>query len=568
MNQVQKVLRTMCKRVASPVSAKVLDLAERGEWHQLQKLKVVPTDYEDAYSYWADASCVDLVRKMAIPGSGTAQAAVDKFIETEHDCYRVNRRMRSITGNYGLTVPDMAFIDRLDRWKEKIRIVLGRVPEYLEPSFSGGSTTTTRKLESTIFDKLSMTPERYEHSTWVVDTMFYSSRWGDITHMRGIYPRVARANGYFTVPKNGLTDRSCCMEAVVNLAYQLAVGKVLRKRALKALNIDLNHGAELHNLMALKGSLVGDVATLDLSSASDRWARELVRYLLPSEWCVLLDSLRATHTSFGGKRLFLEKFSSMGNGFTFELETILFATLAQVVMAEEGVDGEVLCYGDDLIVPVAVGVPLGDALASVGHQLNLEKTFLKGPFRESCGGDYHSGEAVSTAKLEKLPEEPSDWISFANNLRRVAGGREKYWALVRPVWSVVIDFLPNQIRSMRGPVHLGDAVIHDRPEEWKTARRNTPDGPSECVQGWVPVVAKRELRYYDDLPVARILGTIKSPGACDSVPLRKVEGYRAKFLSVETGSSWLPNDRFRRIDPRLTALEGAYGDRKLATKVF
>lgn len=551
----------MCKRVASPVAERVLNLARAGEWTKLQKLRIVPTDYADPYSYWADASCVDLVRKMALPGSGTAQAAVDKFLETERICCSVNQRMRSITENYGLAVSDMAFIDRLDRWKEKIRVVLGRVPEYLEPSFSGGSTTSTRKLESTIFDKLSMTPERYSHSTETVDFLFYQSRWGDVAHERRLYPRVATANEYFTVPKNGLTDRSCCMESVLNLSFQLAVGKVLRKRAFKVLNIDLNHGADLHRLLALQGSIYGGIATLDLSSASDRWARELVRYLLPFEWRDLLDSLRATHTSFGGKRLYLEKYSSMGNGFTFELETILFATLAHVVAADEGlVNAEIHCFGDDLIVPEAMAVSLGAALASVGHQLNMEKSFMEGSFRESCGGDYHSGEAVSTAKLEKLPEEPSDWIAFANNLRRVSGGRQRYWGLVLPVWKKVLSYLPNQIKDMRGPTYLGDTVIHDKESEWRVTRGR--------VKAWCPVVLERELSYYNTVPLARILGAIRTRGATETVSLPKVTGYKSKSVPIAGGSLWLPTDRFRRIDPRLTSLRKLYGDRELEAKVF
>lgn len=546
MDQVHKVLRTLCRRVGTPLATKVLRHADAGEWIELQRLKVVPGDYADPFSYWADASCVDLLRKMALPGSGTAQAAVDKFLETERACHSVNRRMRSIQTNSGLSVSDMAYIDRLDRWKEKVRIVLGKVPEYLEPQFSGGSTTSTARLESTIFDKLSMTPERYGHSKWVMDTMFYDSRWGDVAHQRRLYPTEATGNQYFTVPKNGLTDRSCCQEAVVNLAYQLAVGQVIRRRAFKALNIDLNHGAALHQELARAGSLYGHVATLDLSSASDRWARELVRYLLPSDWRVLLDSLRATHTLFGARRLYLEKFSSMGNGFTFELETVLFATLALVVQEEELIAGEIHCYGDDLIVPVALGIPLAAALAQMGHSLNLDKSFLEGPFRESCGGDYHSGVAVSTAKLESLPEEPRDWMSLANNLRRVAGQCPRRWALIKPVWDQVLAFLPNQIRSCRGPDHLGDAVIHDSREKW-TVRNGQ-------VRGLFPVVAKRSLKYYEDYPTVIALGMIRSDDLRGRVPLRKVEGYRLRWVSPEDGSDWLPGTPIMRVDPRLTRL--------------
>lgn len=559
MDQVLQVLRSMCRRVASPVSQRVLALAEAGAWVEIQKLNVVPADYVDPFLYWADASCVDLVRKMALPGSGTAGAAVDKFLETERDCCVMNRRIRSIKENHGLSVSDMAFIDRLDRWRERIRIVLGRLPEYLEPCFSGGSTTSTSRLESTIFDKLSMTPQRYTHSTWEVDTMFYQTRWGDIAHERGLYPTSVSANEYFTVPKNGLTDRSCGMEAVVNLSYQLAIGKVMRQRALKVLNIDLNHGADLHRAKACEGSLYGGLATLDLSSASDRWARELVRYLLPQEWGTLLDSLRATHTSFGGKRLFLEKFSSMGNGFTFELETILFATLAHEVMAEEGLSGEILCYGDDLIVPVDLALPLGSALRLAGHQLNLKKSFSEGPFRESCGGDYHSGEAVSTAKLEKLPEEPSNWIALANNLRRVAGGRARYWALIKPVWDTVLRQIPNQIRSLRGPSHLGDAVIHDNVEHWRL------DGG--YLKGLVPVVARRKLSYYESVPLALILGKISVMQPSPYVGLRLVEGYRIRKMYAHWGSKWLPGDRFSKVDPRLTHLRELLGSRLLRNEV-
>lgn len=561
MHQVQSVLRTMCKRVGTPVAMQVLELAERGEWMQLQKLSVEPGRYHDPYSYWVDASCVDLVRKMAIDGSGTAQAAVDKFLETEHACLSVNRRIRSIVRNEGLTLEDMDYIDFLDRWKEKIRTVLGKVPEYLEPSFSGGSTTATTRLESTIFDKLSMTPQRYSHSTFVVDYLLYSSRWGDICHDRQLYPTTVGANEYFTVPKNGLTDRSCCMEAPVNLAYQLAVGKVLRRRALKCLNIDLNHGAEHHQLLACKGSLDGTIATLDLSSASDRWARELVRYLLPADWRVLLDSLRATHTSFGGKRLYLEKFSSMGNGFTFELETILFATLAHVVQTAVGVDGDVFCYGDDLVVPVAMALPLAEALESVGHSLNMKKSFWKGPFRESCGGDYHWGEAVNTAKLEKLPEKPSDWMALANNLRRVAGDCPRRWALIKPVWEKVLTYIPSQIRSCRGPRHLGDTVIWDDPRYW--TRRD--DGRIKVYRS---VVAKRELDYYVGTPRALVLGMVKSGYCGGNVGLRKVDGYRFAIVDPLDGSNWLPTDVFRREDPRLTHLRRVYGSRQLSRSLF
>lgn len=555
------VLRIMCKRVGTPLSAKVKHLAERGEWQELLELKCDPAGYGDAFSYWADAMCVDLLRKCVLPTSvNTAQAAIETFLETERDCYRVNQRIRTLIREDWKKIPasDWAFIDRLDRWKRKIRFVMGKVPRDLVPTFSGGATTSTSRLESTIPDKLSMTPEAYHHS-WAARYLFSRTGWAAIESDRGLPLRTVGANEYFTVPKSGLTDRSCCKEAVVNVAYQLAVGRCLRGRARKCLNIDLNLGAELHVLRAREGAMYGHLATLDMSSASDRWARELVRYLVPEDWGILLDDLRATHTSFGGKRLYLEKFSSMGNGFTFELETILFATLAHVVMEEEGLSGEILCYGDDLIVPSSMAIPLIAALQQVGHKPNQKKSFLEGPFRESCGGDFFGSSQVNTVKLERLPEEPHEWISLANNLRRVCDGDQRRWALIMPVWKAVVQQLPAPLRMCRGPVHLGDQVVHDRVDTWVSA---------DTVMAWVPVVARRELSYYRDTPRAIILSMTLQRDLPHGVPLRKVEGYRRRRVPSAPGSDYLPGSKFVQIDRRLTVARESYELSRLMDEYF
>lgn len=545
MDLIQKVLRTMCRRVGSPVAARVSAHASAGEWRELLELKVDPRSYSDAFTYWSDAMCVDLLRKCVLPaGQNTGQAAVDTFLETERDCYRVNQRIRTMVGEdpSKISADTMAFIEFLFRWKLKIRAIMGKVPSILEPAFSGGATTHLSRLEATLLDKLSTTPERYSHSTLTVDHLYYQCGWGRIAFDRQLFPNEVVGNQYFTVPKSGLTDRSCCKEAVMNVAYQLAVGKILRRRLRKAANVDLNHGAALHQQFAREGSLTGRFATLDMSSASDRWARELVRYLVPWDWEILLNDLRATHTTFGSKRLYLEKFSSMGNGFTFELETILFYTLAQTVAEDEGRTGEILCYGDDLIVPTEISAPVLARLTQVGHRPNMKKSFWEGPFRESCGGDFFYGEMVNTVKLEMVPEEPQHWISLANNLRRVCAGRPRYWALVKPVWDAVIECIPHQIR-VRGPEHLGDQVIHDLEPHW--ARRD--DG---CIRSYVPVIAKRELRYYREIGRVIIYGYLLMEDLAHGVPLRKVEGYRLRWVDPYSGSQYLPGDKFIVTDRR------------------
>lgn len=541
MNQVYGITQQLCERVGSLVAMKVWYLIETRDWVTLQGVNLDPSLYSDAEAFWADAMCVNLLRKAYIPESGvsTAAAAVDTFLKTERVCAVTNQRVRTIVSNSGLTSEDMAFGDLLDRWKEKIRAVLGPLPKILVPKFSTGATTTTKRLSSTIPDKLSGRIETYSHSTWEVDSLLKMTGWWDSAE-RDDTPTRARANEYFTVNKTGLTDRSCCKEAVGNCALQLAVGLHIRGCLSLSMGIDLNHGARHHMLRARLASITGREATIDLTSASDLWSREIVRYVLPTGWRDLLNSLRATHTSFGGKLLYLEKFSSMGNGFTFELETLLFSTLIESVLDRLGESWIPMCYGDDLIVPSSAAEHVLQALRLVGHTPNERKTFLEGPFRESCGGDYYSGTPVNTVKLEQLPEEPQHWISFANNLRRViAGGNERRrWALVRPVWDAVIRQLPNQIRRARGPSHLGDIVIHDRPPE---------GGWPEWVTAYVPVCRKTPIFGRANFTPTALMHYVINFASSDSDPRTlsgDVVGFKLSKRYSRAFSDWIPGVKF------------------------
>lgn len=212
--------------------------------------------------------------------------------------------------------------------------------------------------------------------------------------------------------------------------------------------------------LARMGSLDGSIATIDLSSASDTVARELVRLILPTDWLLLLESLRAPITYVDDRPVFLEKFSSMGNGFTFELETIIFRTL----IATLGIPGMV--FGDDIIVPSEHYKMVFDALSYFGFIPNMKKTFGEGPFRESCGGDYYQGEAVRPFYLEEIPTSPQQWIGIANGLRRTDPGL----TTLRAAWRFAIDQIPIQFRVF-GPEWLEDSVIHvDEPEQYRVWR--------------------------------------------------------------------------------------------------
>lgn len=267
---------------------------------------------------------------------------------------------------------------------------------------------------------------------------------------------------------------------------------------------------------ARAASISGTFATIDLSRASDTIGRELVRALLPPLWAELLESLRATHTSVGGKHVYLEKYSSMGNGFTFELESILFRSLAAVLT-----NAETLVFGDDIIIEAASADVMIHALEYFGFTPNMKKTFCEGPFRESCGGDYFEGQAVRPPFLEELPSEPQHWIALANSLHRVGLGKTAAW------WNCV-DQVPLEWRVF-GPAHLDDLCFTSDDAEPKL--RPNKATPGQLAPYWtimVPVSRTFRVDRHFDYAVVVSAATL---GCKTRVAVRNsVTGYRKRFV--------------------------------------
>jgi len=130
---------------------------------------------------------------------------------------------------------------------------------------------------------------------------------------------------------------------------------------------------------------------LDLKNASDSVARRLVELLLPKRWFEVLNDLRSPTTLIGNQVVLLEKFSSMGNGFTFELETLVFLAIVLALNPAHKAGKNVFVYGDDIICPTRSSSDVIAALSFFGMTVNKEKSFTYGMFRESCGRDYFNG---------------------------------------------------------------------------------------------------------------------------------------------------------------------------------
>ena len=180
---------------------------------------------------------------------------------------------------------------------------------------------------------------------------------------------------------------------------------------------------EPNRLLALRGSINCDLATLDLSEASDRVLNRHVELLLSGfpQLNEAVQATRSTKADVPGQGVIpLIKFASMGSALCFPMEAMVFVTIVFCAIAYErrvplsremilSLAGSVRVYGDDIVVPVEYVHRVIQFLEAFGLKVNMDKSFWNGKFRESCGGDYYDGEWVTPVRLRKeLPRSLAD----------------------------------------------------------------------------------------------------------------------------------------------------------------
>lgn len=312
------------------------------------------------------------------------QAALKKFFEAEERCRITNGLLRR---------PDRTFQERMSReslifeLSRKIDHVLGDAPDFcdLPFGFGPGSNVGITRLTS-VRRKLSAVPTLTTNAflCGVLLRRDCCPHWDYLEKLKFV-PGGKLA----FVRKNALTDRIIVIEPIINTFVQKGIGKVIRER-LREHGCDLNSQARNQKL-ARKGSIDGSLATIDLASASDTIAKALVERVFNDEWYALLCASRTPTIKLPKSKEYLavQKFSSMGNGYTFELESLIFFCLIWAVTGRKP-----SVYGDDIIVPTGDAEQVIAALELLGFEVNTKKSFVSGPFRESCGGDYFRGVSV------------------------------------------------------------------------------------------------------------------------------------------------------------------------------
>lgn len=388
-----------------------------------------PTQYCRSVDFAKDYLAYNLIRKLDCYPSGidTAGVALRKFYESEERCKLINDhhgRDPSVTN-----LPEVKLTQTLEAIIHVARAKIGRVlgsfswdDAYELMSFSGGASSRLRKESGAPFYKFQGIPEASrENSILGLCVIWHSPMWRQ--HMQDTvgsdplsWVKPVVGSVFTTVPKSFDTDRGIAKEADLDMYCQKGIGSLIRRK-LRTVGVDLND--QTHNQRLAKiGSGTGSLVTIDLQSASDSVSLSVVQALLPSDWVTALGQCRAASMQMPDRVHVLEKISSMGNGYTFELESLIFWALsASVLDCYECSDNRLGIYGDDIVIHNSVAEPLIRVLAYLGFQTNVDKTFLSGPFRESCGSHYFHDQDVTPFYVKEAIEHKNRFYWFLNSLR-------------------------------------------------------------------------------------------------------------------------------------------------------
>jgi len=282
--------------------------------------------------------------------------------------------------------------------------------DFYSKMFSSRLTTSSRTLVSNYERNVRRWPE-----------------WKDAEQTRNLSfgsPCIVEGSRLSFVPKNDRISRSICTEPTLNMFYQLGLAEILTNRLRSFFGIDLANQAEVNRDMARDGSLYDSWCTIDLESASDSISLKMCRAFLPKDVLAILETLRSPSTSYNGSAIELHMMSSMGNGFTFPLQTIIFCSIVKAVYTSLGIPlvkrssfetgpRNFGVFGDDLIIAKNAWHRVVRLLGLLGFRVNTEKSFYEGPFRESCGRDFLLGRNVRGVYPRRLDSE-QDFYALIN----------------------------------------------------------------------------------------------------------------------------------------------------------
>lgn len=421
-------------------------------------------------SFVDDASCLE--------------TALASFNEAEQLCKATNIRLNRWYAKRALKRDDLG--DQILIAERYICQVLGDFDKFMEliPKLgviTAGATSTRSRRKSLPSLKLSLKPVCTRRAAPYLHALYRYFGFGTVR------PRIKESNRIEFVPKNWKTHRTIACENEGNMYLQLAFDEFVKGR-LRKFGIDLADQSRNQRL-AKEGSIDGSLATIDLSAASDTVSHETVRWLLPLKWFTYISDVRSSFGRVNSSTVKYEKFSSMGNGTTFALETLIFASLCKAVGSRR-----FSVYGDDIIIETELLPKLTKLLNFFGFRINTEKSFASGPFRESCGADCYKGVDITPFYLRKIDKRKAIWCHNINGLLGVSIPGGKLWNYcLTVITEQSLPLVPFNLSSISG-VHIapGDAY------KWKLVSSKTNKGKETWIPKFRAYVRDSSFHVIDD----------------------------------------------------------------------
>lgn len=250
------------------------------------------------------------------------------------------------------------------------------------------------------------------------------------------------------VPKTSESYRSIMPNTRIGVFYTYGLGRMIQAR-LKDEGLDITKLQQWHGILAKNYSISRSHVTADLSAASDSFTYELVARLLPRKWLLAVNRGRNRNLKIGDETIQLQSFMTMGIGYTFQLQTLLFYALLKSIQGLSKTKGRISVYGDDLIYPTRMHHFVRTIFTDVGFILNDDKTFVKQSFRESCGSDFYCG-------IDVRPFQPEGGFQLLAPARYVVLVYKTINGLLRR-WDR--EEIPQTIRYLFGEILRVDSVI-------------------------------------------------------------------------------------------------------------
>jgi hypothetical protein len=255
------------------------------------------------------------------------------------------------------------------------------------------------------------------------------------------------------VPKSYKIKRPVRPNSLIGSFRSIGIGRLIVKRMLEKMKINLNYLQAHHRRLAKKASRLLNLVTADLSGASDSFTSALVNRCVPRDWYAALKLGRTPYYTLGneGVEIYSPSFMAMGIGFTFPLQTLIFTSILHVLRDISKKKGTISVFGDDLIYPRRLHCAVVKILNRCGFELNHDKTFVEEPFRESCGGDYYDGVDVRPARPQGASRVFRGELSIASFVYKVFNSLIRRWEEVE---------LPTTFAFLRGLLSTSGAPVY------------------------------------------------------------------------------------------------------------